>query len=177
MEINYKVGDLFSLTDFDSPTIKLIPHCCNDNNGYGKGFVKALTDRWPECKHRYHEWYRAGIDLPTGRPFKLGQFQAIKVHDNDLFCQTFVLNMIGQKGTVGPENPKPVKYAALAESIKNIGIMCRQWVAHHGQEHPIEIVTVKFGSDLAGGDWKIIEEMIEDHWLSNDVAVTIFSLE
>lgn len=175
--IVYRVGDLFKLVDFDTPTIKLIPHCCNDANGYGSGFVAALNRQWPVCKNRYHEWYRLGIDLPTGRPFKLGQFQSVKVYEKDPFSQTFVLNMIGQHGTISPDNPKPVKYAALAECIKNIGLMLRQYSARHGQEHPIEVITVKFGSDLAGGDWNIIEEMVIDHWLSNEVRVTVFSLD
>jgi len=177
MSIEYKVGDLFKKMDWDTPTIKLLPHCCNDVDRYGSGIAGAIASHWPVAKQRYHEWYRMGIDIESGKPFKLGQFQTVKVHEKDLFSSVYVCNMIGQRDTVGPDNPKPAKYLALGKCIDAIGMMLRNFSNHHHPAHGIEIVTVKFGSDLAGGDWNILEEMIIDHWVSDIVSVTVWSLE
>lgn len=162
--IAYQVGDLFANVDWDFPTVKLIPHCCNDVNAFGSGFAGAVARHFPNVKERYHSWANSGVDFQSGKPFELGQFQSVKVKED-----AYVLNMIGQHKTIAPDNPKPVKYGHLHKCIKDISEMIR-----FSRNCEVEIITVKFGSDLAGGDFQIIKEFIEDHW--SFVPVTIFSL-
>jgi hypothetical protein len=164
MKINYKVGDLFQSVDWDSPIVKLIPHCCNDINSFGSGFAGAVARHFPEVKERYHSWCNKGVDFQSGKPFELGQFQSVQVNKN-----TYFLNMIGQRGVRGQDNPKPCKYGHLFTCIKDISTMIQL-----SKNSEVEIITVKFGSDLAGGDFQIIKEFIEDYW--SFVPVTIFSL-
>jgi len=173
--IIYRIGDMFKEIDWDTPGIRLIPHCCNNIDGYAAGFAAAVSRKWPIAKQRYHEWYRLGIDFQSGKPFKLGEYQSVRVHGHDPFSQVFVLNMIGQDGVRGADNPKPVKYDALGKCINEIGKSLSHYSRRHENVHPVEIITVKFGSDLAGGDWQILEEMICDHW-QNTTKVTVFSL-
>ncbi len=162
--ISHKVSDLFVDVDWNSPTIKLIPHCCNNINSFGSGFAGAVAKHFPRAKERYHKWYNQGVDFESGKPFELGQFQSVQTLDNVYF-----LNMIGQKGVRGADNPKPCKYGHLFTCIKDIGQLIQ-----HSMNSEIEIITVKFGSDLAGGNFEIIEEFIQDYW--SEVPVTIYSL-
>lgn len=168
--ITYKIGDLFQELDSDSDIIKIIPHCCNDINAFGSGFAGAVSRRYPHVKERYHQWFKLGVDIESGKPFRLGQFQSVKVHPT-----TYILNMIGQKGTVNGNNPKPVKYGHLFKCVEQIGHLIRFYTAKNS-ELPIEIETVKFGCDLAGGDFQIVKEFIEDCWIMPNVSITIWSL-
>ena len=37
---------------------KIIAHICNDLGGWGKGFVLAISRRWPEPERAYRQWHR-----------------------------------------------------------------------------------------------------------------------
>jgi len=37
---------------------RMIVHICNNKGGWGRGFVMALSSRWPEPERRYREWYK-----------------------------------------------------------------------------------------------------------------------
>jgi hypothetical protein len=65
-EINYVRGDA---TVPSVKGVKLIAHVCNDIGGWGKGFVLALSRRWPEPEKRpTGRWHRerAGNDFGLG---------------------------------------------------------------------------------------------------------------
>ena len=36
----------------------MIVHVCNDIGAWGKGFVMAISNRWPEPESRYRKWHR-----------------------------------------------------------------------------------------------------------------------
>jgi hypothetical protein len=38
------------------------------------------------------------------------------------------------------------------------------------------IIAPMFGSGLAGGDWGIIKQLIHEHWLDENIDVTITTL-
>ena len=38
--------------------VKIIAHICNDRGGWGKGFVVAISRRWPEPEEAYRAWHR-----------------------------------------------------------------------------------------------------------------------
>jgi hypothetical protein len=35
---------------------KIVAHICTDLGGWGKGFVVAVSWRWPEPEHEYRRW-------------------------------------------------------------------------------------------------------------------------
>lgn len=86
-EITYVRGDA---TTPLGKGVKLIAHVCNDIGGWGKGFVLALSNRWPEPEAAYRRWHRER----AGNDFALGATQFVKV---DRYM--WVANMIGQRGT------------------------------------------------------------------------------
>ena len=51
--------------------VRLITHICNNQGGWGRGFVVALSKRWPEPERAYRQWFRAGLEL--------GHIQTVKV--------------------------------------------------------------------------------------------------
>jgi O-acetyl-ADP-ribose deacetylase (regulator of RNase III) len=75
---------------------KIIAHICNDLGGWGKGFVLAISRRWPQPERDYHDWYRHR----ASNDFGLGQVQLVQVQ-----ADIWVANMVGQHG---------IKHAAAA---------------------------------------------------------------
>ena len=161
--IQYKVGNLFELYPKEVMDDLFIPHICNNVGGWGSGFVVPLAKQWPETRQAY-------ISLPN---YKLGETQFVRVTGKPSDYPApggniWVCNMIAQNHTISPENPKPIKYAALAQCMQRVAEACRQKTSP-------EIHAPMFGSGLAGGNWDFIEELIQEIW--NGIPTTIYKLE
>jgi O-acetyl-ADP-ribose deacetylase (regulator of RNase III) len=50
MAVTYVIGDA---TAPGGPGPGVIAHVCNDSGGWGKGFVLAVSRRWPEPEAAY----------------------------------------------------------------------------------------------------------------------------
>lgn len=130
----------------------IIPHICNDQGLWGRGFVLALDRKWPEPKMAYTHKSQ----------FKLGSVGIVKVDDN-----IHVANMIAQHRT-GRNRPRPpIRYGYLTDAMRQVAKLCR--------EHKADIACPKFGSGLAGGNWHIIEQMIYEIWIDNNIKVTVYA--
>ena len=136
---------------------KILIHCCNDCGRWGKGFVVALSRRWPITRTEYLKWYRGR------KGFKLGAVQFIKVEDD-----VVVGNMIGQHGTKTQNKVPPIRYGAIAKCLEKVGTAAVR--------NKASIHCPRFGSALAGGSWNRIEELINTHLCSKDISVTVYSL-
>ncbi|MFD4872021.1 Appr-1-p processing protein [Streptomyces sp. NPDC058420] len=95
-EINYARGDA---TVPSVRGVKVIAHVCNDIGGWGKGFVLALSRRWPEPEKAYRAWHRDR----AANDFGLGAVQLVQVER-----QVWVANMIGQRGIRAGSKGVPV---------------------------------------------------------------------
>jgi len=152
----------------------VIPHCCNDRGLWGAGFVIALNNAFGELPMTsYQRWHKAGkwsdkkekgILVPSPK-FELGAVQFVKTTH-----QIAIANMIGQHGVRGdhPTRP-PIRYGALSTAM--------QAVAKFAKSFKAQIHCPMFGSDLAGGDWKVILQLIEEHWLDNGIDVTVYEFK
>ncbi|MFD8494907.1 macro domain-containing protein [Amycolatopsis sp. NPDC059657] len=135
---------------------KIIAHVCNDLGGWGKGFVLAISKRWPEPEHAYRAWHRAR----PGNDFGLGAIQLIRVR-----ADTWVANMIAQHGMrVGSKGP-PIRYDAVASCLAD--------VASHALRLGASVHMPRIGCGLAGGRWERIEPIITDTLLTNDIPATV----
>jgi O-acetyl-ADP-ribose deacetylase (regulator of RNase III) len=136
--------------------VAIIPHCCNTLGVMGAGVALALKNKWPEV----YETYKRHL-------MGLGNASFVVTEELDENVRVMVANMIGQDGTVSADNPKPVKYWALASAMKIVLAEC--------QAFPNSVIhTPKFGSDLAGGDWNFILELIREIWLENGIDVIVY---
>lgn len=97
MKIKYVEGDLFAAVAADEGNRIVIPHVCNNQGGWGSGFVVPLGRIYPVAQKSYLAWHKGvqyvtpEIVKVTGK-FDLGQTQFIQVSAPDLF----VANMVAQ---------------------------------------------------------------------------------
>ena len=138
---------------------KLIIHCCNDIGGWGRGFVLALSKKWKNPEQAYRNWHR---DQPQS--FKLGEIQRVPVEEN-----ISVVNMIGQHGVGFKDGKPPIRYEAIRECLKKVCSICKMKNA--------SVHAPKFGSDLAGGNWDIIEQIINEELIEKDIEVIVYLFE
>ena len=137
----------------------IIPHVCNNINLFGAGFADALADKYPETKENYHL---------LGNSFlrnNLGYVQFIEVSKNQKYGHKLIIaNMIAQNGIKGPNNPRPINYAALVKSMIQVSQYIIGNTGFSNKTENVEIHSPKFGSGLAGGDWNFISDLIDDIW-------------
>ena len=147
-------------------------HCCNNKNEWGKGFVLALNKRWKEPEKVFRDFStrdKTGYssNYPVSRSPILGKTCYAKI-DNHLV----IANMIGQDGTESKDNPKPIKYKALANAMAEVFGYVEMIKSQ--TSNPVVIHCPKFGSDLAGGNWEFILELIREIWLENGIDVVVY---
>lgn len=132
---------------------RFIAHICNDQGGWGSGFVVALSRRSKNPELCYRQWYRYGIY--EGARFELGQVQLADYVGDDVH----VANMIAQRGVRhDPKAPPAVDYEALRECLDRLGQEATRWGAKSGK--PPSIHMPRIGCGLGGGDWDVVEEAI-----------------
>jgi len=147
-KINYVIGDA---TAPEGEGNKIIVHVCNDIGAWGAGFVMALSRKWSEPEEKYRRKHG----------YVLGTVDFVMVEE-----YTFVANMIGQHGTGRDEEGfAPVRYSAIVQAL----IKTNEWAESIGAS----LHCPRFGSDLAGGDWNVIERLIQE---TTTVPVTVYDL-
>jgi len=167
-------GDVRSPQFSAENELAIIPHCCNNLGVMGAGVAKALRDKWP-LVFKVYEQDKEASDLaascPNGFKDRLGTNTNAVVEKNII-----VVNMVGQDGVRGADNPLPVKYWALTkclESIrKNLIGLLSQHIKYKNMKPVIH--CPKFGSDLAGGNWDFILEIIREQLLEYGIDVVVY---
>jgi O-acetyl-ADP-ribose deacetylase (regulator of RNase III) len=106
MNITYLNGDA---TRPSGQGRKIIAHVCNDQGRWGKGFVKAISARWPEPEEVYRTWF---IEK-TG--FELGAVRFAQVEPD-----MWVANLIGQTGMQAKDGVPPIRYSAVWSGFQEI---------------------------------------------------------
>lgn len=154
-KIKYVVGDVRE-QPFDS-ALRLIPHVCNNEGKMGKGVAKALYSKWPSVKKQYLSTFNDMEGV-----VELGETIPVRVS-----ADTIVFNMIAQRGIASKQDKNgrhvcidgrpPIRYAALMRSMESIKNSKNIY-------EDVEIHCPLFGCGLAGGDWSVIESMIEEIW-------------
>ena len=166
--LKYVIGDAtHPVSDTDA---RLIIHCCNSVGAWGRGFVLALSkrDKLPEMSFR--AW--AKKELIDVAPYVLGNIQICS------YCSSseknlFVANMVGQKGITTVDGVPPIRYDAVDSCLSKV----REWIKMlEAEGKTISVHAPRFGSALAGGDWRLIEKLIIDNLCNYDIDVTIYDL-
>jgi O-acetyl-ADP-ribose deacetylase (regulator of RNase III) len=131
---------------------KLIAHVTNSAGGWGKGFVRALSRKWPEPERRYRE-----------RPedHKLGLTQFVSIRDD-----LVVANMCAQNGYASPARPVAIDYSALET--------CLTYVADFASTCGMTVHMPRIGCGLGGGHWFIVEGIITRALIHEGIRVTVY---
>lgn len=134
MKIQYKIGNLLHANE------QYIAHGVNSIGIAGAGVAKGIKEYYPDAYIQYKEL--CGSKAPTDL---LGTVQFIKTSDK------IIINCFTQLGVGGIQ---PVSYEALTLCVKAI----------NDEATVRNFNTVAFpliGAGLGGGDWKLIEKLIE----------------
>lgn len=147
----------------------IIVHCCNDLGAWGSGFVVALSKKWPEPEKAYSDkTIKEAIKKERGKiPLELGDADVIQVEGIKEGIEIYVANIIGQHRIGFSGDIPPIRYEALRIGFKKVidifneetilekfGGMC---IARK----PLTIHMPRLGCGLAGGDWALIEPLIQ----------------
>jgi len=158
--VQYVTGDA---TQPEGEGLKIIAHCCNNAGKWGAGFVLALSKRWERPEREYLRWYEDHGTVKFRR--LLGAMQLVPVEDD-----IFIANIVGQHGVGKSKDGKPpIRYDAIS---KGFG-----FIAQYAKDHPERNVSVhmpRIGCSLAGGSWSQIEPLLEKHFVTNGIPVTVY---
>ncbi|GIH15332.1 macro domain-containing protein [Rugosimonospora africana] len=139
---------------------KIIGHICNDLGGWGKGFVLAVSRRWPEPERDYREWHRGR----AGNEFGLGAVRLVQVRPD-----IWVANMIGQHGMKRGSAGPPIRYEAVRQCLSALG--------EHALRLRASVHLPRIGCGLAGGKWERIEPLISEALCARGIAVTVYDFD
>jgi len=156
--IRYTQGDA---TSPQAEGAKVIAHVCNDLGRWGKGFVLAVSARWPEPEKAYRAWYRER----ARNDFGLGAVRYVQVEGD-----VWVANMVAQRGVrPGRKNGPPIRYEALDRCLAALG--------EKAGELGVTVHMPRIGCGLAGGEWHRIEPMILRHLTAKGLHVTVYDAD
>jgi O-acetyl-ADP-ribose deacetylase (regulator of RNase III) len=120
----------------------------------------AISRQWPEPERAYRQWHRER----SGNDFGLGATQLIQArHD------TWVANMVAQRGIRTGSNGPPIRYEAVE---------CRlTTVADHAVRLAATVHMPRIDCGLAGGRWDRIEPIILATLCARDIATTVYDYD
>lgn len=134
MKIEYRKGNLFE-TD-----ILHIAHGCNAQGVMGSGVARIVRDDYFEAYKFYAEQY-------DEHGLKLGDVQFVPANGK------VIVNAVTQN-LYGKDGKRFVNYEAVAECMRTINNILVQ----SGETH---VAMPQIGAGLGGGDWRVIEAIIE----------------
>ncbi|WP_161882827.1 macro domain-containing protein [Deinococcus alpinitundrae] len=159
MPLHYVAGDAVNPVGMGN---KLLVHVCNGIGAWGRGFVLPLAQRFPETARRYKAW-AAGEETT---PFALGQVQFVEVLPG-----LIIVNLIGQHDIArkGQDLAQPpIRYEAIREGLKQ--------VQSEAERIGASVHMPRIGAGLAGGDWAVIEAIINEELVGQGLDVTVYDL-
>lgn len=131
--------------DVTKTELKFIGQGVNCQNVMGSGAAKAIYEAYPEVKEMYHGYasqFQYGLH---NQKELLGEIQWTKSKDKVIYNCFTQLNY-------GNDGKMYISYLALIECFKRLTESLEN-----------EIIAIpKIGSDLGGGDWEIIEQLINE---------------
>lgn len=145
MKIIYKVGDLLNADE------RFICHGCNAQGKMGSGVAKLIRAKYPHAYEVYMNVYaRSGLQLGTTSWAKGEPHTVINAITQDRY---------------GNDGKRYADYDAIRKAMAQINATARmtQTVDGAGQSmgRVIAVAMPLIGAGLAGGDWSIISEIIE----------------
>lgn len=142
--IEYQKGNLLDVKS------GIIVHGANAQGVMGSGVAKVVKEKYPECFAEYRREYESlGLDLGS---IVWWNSDMENRKNTPLPQLLFIANGITQKfyGT----DKRHVNYVAIADVFKE--------VIRQAKSIKLDVHFPKIGAGLGGGDWNIIEAIIND---------------
>lgn len=154
MKIIYREGDLLR------SDIKVIGHCVNCHGVMGSGIARQIREEYPNVYQRYVRFVEDVLDEFLEREVILGEVQQVRVNPQDPNSR-IVLNCFGQKD-FGAHKVQ-VDYAAIRTCMREISSRFKDGIIPENYKKEVGFPLI--GAGLAGGDWNLIEQIIEEEFI------------
>lgn len=141
--IHYKKGDILQATE------DVIAHGCNCVGGFGSGVAGQIAKKWPDVRNAY-------LRQHNSHGWDLGFVQFIDIGSK----------IIANCATQDEYMPRGVRHADY-KAIETAMTRVRDYAEHNS----FSIAIPKIGAGLAGGDWKVIEDILEEVFDEYDITV------
>lgn len=148
MAITIVPGDL--LVALRNGEVNVIGHCANMQNRFKSGIAKDIREQFPGAYRADTEWFRTH-DVHR-RPYSIG---STGLEDGTIF------NLYGQVSD--ERTPRDLHYGLLAKALNQMASLC---IASDIVGFPYLI-----GCNLAGGDWEVVQELIEGAFSHCEVRI------
>ena len=137
---------------------KIIAMVVNDKGRtWGGGFSQAARERYPAAHEQFKEWTEEGR-----RNLSLG-----RIHLAELKGGLAIASLVAQKG-YGPSPTPRIRYTALGEALSKL--------SKAAADRKASVHMPEIGSGLAGGNWSVIRQMVDDALAAKGVRVTVYTL-
>lgn len=133
--IQYKKGNLLDVQS------GIIVHGCNAQGVMGSGVALAVKQKYPGAYQKYKDMCYGGIPLGSVVPY----------HAND---ELLIANAITQE-KFGTNSKRYVSYDAIDTAFRHL------WYYAPTEIEETTIHFPKIGAGLGGGDWEVINKIIE----------------
>lgn len=144
--VKYKKGDLLEATE------DIIAHGCNCSGGFGSGVAGQIAKKWPDVRAAY-------LKQHNSYGWELGSWQIVDADDK------LVINCATQKKYL-PRGICHADYDAIREVMGHV----KKYASHYN----FSVAIPKIGAGLAGGDWNVIEGILNE--VFSDYDVTVYEL-
>lgn len=151
----------YIIGDITETELKYIAHGVNCQNKMGSGVAKALFTAIPAVKREYHDYCR--YDKPEDL---LGRVNIVPDYLSSRDITVF--NMFTQLN-YGYDGNKYVNYGAIVRCFDQLANKIK-WMKGK------TIAIPKIGCGLAGGDWNIVEQLINDT-VGDELEIWVYELE
>lgn len=154
--INRIKGNLLDSKDY------VIAHGVNCKGVMGAGVALEISNKFPEVLNEYKitcKQYDAKELLGSVETFKVDNGQ-------------YIMNIFTQDKT-GTASRK-LNYGALAKGFGIVDKILQKQCAESSNADMLSLSIPKIGSGLAGGDWEIIEEII--NYTTPNLNITVYEL-
>lgn len=140
--IIYVKGDILASNE------AIIVHGCNCSGGFGSGIAGQISRKYPEAKRAYLTAYER-------RWTRLGNYDVVYVNESLRIVNAFT------QQKYGPVDQGPyVSYPAIRSIIQQLS-----------KQFPDGFAMPKMGAGLAGGNWEVIEKIINEETPNTPVRV------
>lgn len=162
MNLKYKHGDLIKAAQ--AGEVNCIAHCANCFNTMKSGIAPQIVKAFPKAGE---------VDQATisGDHNKLGSY-TLAVHMLDSWHGVGIYNLYGQfHWGARRQGLRDLDYNAIYDALE---AMAKDIATRSGD---VKVGLPLLGSELAGGDWAIIEVMIKQTLVKAGIDVTIYVRE
>ncbi len=136
---------------------KIVAQVVNDKTAnWGGAFSKAVRGKFPQAQEDFRRWASEGH-----RNLSLGRTRIAQVSEG-----LSIASMVAQHG-YGPSDKPRIRYAALNA--------CLATVRDEALRAGASIHMPRIGAGMAGGNWSVISELIDEHLSSRGVPVTVYT--